>query len=112
MPATASTERARTATARQSSAPNNSQTSFDENWRASLYQSMQAAAKITGVSPASLYRLEAEGKLKLRRLAGRTLVETASLIALADMAEPWTASQRGDEARRARVSRARAAWQD
>jgi hypothetical protein len=90
----------------------NTSSSVDVNWRATLYQPMQAAAKIIGVSPASLYRLEAEGKLNLRRLAGRTLIETPSLIALADSAEAWSASKRSEQAVQARVGRARAAWQE
>jgi hypothetical protein len=62
-------------------------------WRERPLHSMQVAATIVGVSRASLYRLASEGRLTLKRLAGRTLVETQSLIALIDTAEDWTSTQ-------------------
>lgn len=62
------------------------------NWRDRPLTSMQTAAAISGVSTASLYRFASEGKLTLKSLAGRTLVETTSLVALIDGAEPWTPS--------------------
>jgi hypothetical protein len=49
-----------------------------------------------------MYRLADEGKISFRRLAGRTLVDTASLIALLNSAENWKPSNRGKEARAAR----------
>lgn len=79
-------------------------------WRDRVLLPLQAAAEIAGVSVASLYRFESEGRLTFRRFAGRTLVETASFVLLVDAAEPWAASDRGAEAREARVQRARASW--
>jgi hypothetical protein len=69
------------------------------------------AGEIAGISPASIYRLADEGQLSLRRLAGRTLVQTKSLVALLDKAETWTANDRGKEARAKRKEIARAALQ-
>jgi len=84
----------------------------DIPWQQIPHQTMQNAGRLAGLSPASLYRYAAEGRLKLRRLAGRTLVDTQSLIALIDSAEEWTPSSRTEKARATRVERARAAWQD
>jgi hypothetical protein len=81
-------------------------------WQQIPHQTMQNAGRIAGLSPASLYRYAAEGRLKLRRLAGRTLVDTQSLISLIESAEEWTPSDRAEKARVTRVERARAAWQD
>jgi hypothetical protein len=81
-------------------------------WQQIPHQTMQDAGRIASLSPASLYRYAAEGRLKLRRLAGRTLVDTQSLIALIESAEEWTPSDRAEKARITRVERARAAWQD
>ncbi len=39
---------------------------------------------------ASLYRLAHDGRLKLKKLEGRTLVETKSLIAVVESANDWT----------------------
>jgi hypothetical protein len=80
-------------------------------WRDRPLHSMQDASHIAGVSKASLYRLASEGRLTLKRLAGRTLVETKSLMALVENAEDWTPATRADRARAARAERARAAWQ-
>ena len=79
-------------------------------WRERPFQTLQTASDIAGVSVATLYRLAAEGKLRLRTLAGRTLIETSSLIELTDSAEPWTPSDRGKAARARRSAIARAAW--
>jgi hypothetical protein len=81
-------------------------------WQQIPHLTMQNAGRIAGLSPASLYRYASEGRLKLRRLAGRTLVDTQSLIALIESAEEWTPSDRAEKARATRVERARAAWQD
>jgi hypothetical protein len=72
---------------------------------------MQTAGEIAGISVASLYRFASEGRLKLRRLAGRTLVETQGLAALIENADAWTPSERGKEAREARAQALRSAWQ-
>jgi hypothetical protein len=81
-------------------------------WQQIPHQTMQEASRIASLSPASLYRYAAEGRLKLRRLAGRTLIDTQSLMALIESAEEWTPSDRAEKARATRVERARAAWQD
>lgn len=88
-------------------APNN----LDIHWTERRLLPLKAAAKIIGLSPATLYRLEADGRLKFRRLGGRTLVDTPSLIELIDGSEEWTASDAGSAARAARADRANAAWQ-
>lgn len=81
------------------------------HWRDRVFLPLKAAANIAGISPASLYRFEARGDLKFRRLGGRTLVETASLVRLLDSSEDWTASEAGSAARKARTERAAAEWQ-
>lgn len=86
-------------------------TSVDVPWQQRPMLPLATAAEIAGVSPASLYRFAAEGRLKFRRLAGRTLVETSSLIALVKTAETWTPSNRGAAARAKRSERSRAAWE-
>jgi hypothetical protein len=68
-------------------------------WRDCPLLPLRMAGEIAGISPASLYRFADIGKLKLRRLAGRTLVDTSSLIELLSTAEAWKATERGKEAR-------------
>lgn len=60
---------------------------------------LQLATEIAGISVGSLYRAASEGALSLRRLEGRTVVETANLIELLNATEIWTPSMRGKEAR-------------
>jgi hypothetical protein len=81
-------------------------------WRERAFHTLPIASEISGVSVASLYRFADEGRLTFKRLAGRTLVETASLINLVDSAEVWVASTRAEKARGVRSERARAAWQE
>lgn len=73
------------------------------SWRERAFLPLATAAEILGISPASIYGLEAKGRLSFSRLAGRTLVNVDSLKALIDNADPWTASDRGKEARAARA---------
>jgi hypothetical protein len=68
-------------------------------WRDRPLLQLKVAGEIAGLSPASLYRASDEGRLKLRELGGRTLVDTKSLIALIDSATDWTPKNRGQEAR-------------
>lgn len=68
-------------------------------WTERPLLTLKAAAEIIGISVASLYRFSDEGRLTFRRLGGRTLVDTKSLIALAEGAEEWTPNDRGKEAR-------------
>lgn len=67
-------------------------------WRDRPLLTLQATAQIVGLSPSGLYKLAAGNRLKLKRLAGRTLVDTSSLIALMDTAEDWAPAARGDRA--------------
>lgn len=78
-------------------------------WRDRPLLPLKVASEVVGVSVASLYRFADEGKLKFRQLAGRTLVDTKSLIALADAADDWTPKNVGKEAREKRKQIARAA---
>lgn len=80
-------------------------------WRDRPLLSMQVASEVAGVSRGSLYRLAAENRLQLKKLAGRTLVDTPSLIAILDSAEAWTASPCTAKAVAARGERARASWE-
>ena len=79
-------------------------------WRDRPFVPLLLAAELLGLSPASLYRLETEGKLTFRRLGGRTLVSVETIVALIDAAEDWTPSDRGAAARAARSDRAKARW--
>lgn len=81
------------------------------SWRDRPLLTMKIASEVVGVSIGSLYRFADEGKLKLRTLAGRTLVDTTSLIALADSAQDWTPKDLGKEARAKRTEIARTALQ-
>lgn len=83
---------------------------IESGWRERLLLPLKLAAKIAGQSPASLYRAQSAGKIEFKRLSGRTLVTTESLIEFVDSAEPWTPSDRGSHGRAARAQRARAAW--
>ena len=76
-------------------------------WRDRAFLNVQDAAAIVGVSPASLYRFAGEGRLELRRFAGRTVVVAASLAVLVDGAEPWSPSGRAARATRARSGQAK-----
>jgi len=76
-------------------------------WRERPLLPLKIASEVAGVSPASLYRFSDEGRLKLRELGGRTLVDTPSLIALIGTAKDWTPRPRGQEARDKRKEIAR-----
>src|SRR5690606_28530771 len=82
----------------------------DIHWTERRLLPLKLAAQIAGLSPATLYRLEAGGRVKFKRLGGRTLIETSSLIALIDGSENWTASDHGAAGRAKRAERAREAW--
>jgi hypothetical protein len=83
----------------------------DPTWRSTAFLPLNKAAVVLGISVASLYRLEREGTLTFRRIAGRTVVKTAGVVALADADEPWTASKAGEAARARRAELAKANWQ-
>lgn len=80
-------------------------------WQQRPHHTIQTASQIAGLSRASLYACAKQGRLTLRRLAGRTLVTTESLIAFINSAEEWKPSDRGSGGRAARAERARAAWE-
>lgn len=86
-------------------------TQSETPWRERPQLPLKTAGEIAGVSPASLYRFAHEGRLRLRTFAGRTLVDTKSLIALMDDAENWTPTKRGKEARAKRAEIARSVLQ-
>lgn len=71
------------------------------SWRDVEFHSVKRAAEIVGLSTASIYALEAQGKLEFRRIAGRVLIPTSSLAGVVDGAEPWQALPRGNRARAA-----------
>jgi hypothetical protein len=80
------------------------------NWRELPLLQVRAASQILGLSTASVYGLAHAGRLKLKRLAGRTLVETKSLVEVIDSATDWTPSPRGAAAVAKRSARARQSW--
>lgn len=84
----------------------------DIPWRSRPLLPMKAAASIAGISTSSIYRYAAEGRLKFRRLAGRTLVETDSLVELIESAEAWTPLTKTKAATSARALRAAESWAD
>jgi hypothetical protein len=73
-------------------------------WRERENVALKDAAETAGISVASLYRFEAQGRIRFIRLAGRTLVPTVDLIALLASAETWSASSKGAAARAARLA--------
>ena len=81
------------------------------HWRDTPLIRMRDASEILGLSVASLYRLAHEGKLVLKKLEGRTLVETRSLIEVADSASDWTPSTRTAAAISKRATRSKDSWE-
>lgn len=59
------------------------------NWRTTAFLSMAEAARVAGVSRATLYALAHGRRLRLRKLGRKTLVETASLAELIAAAPSW-----------------------
>lgn len=78
-------------------------------WQKRPHLRMDVAADVTGLSRTTIYRLASEGRLKLRRLAGRVVVETPGVLTLVANAESWTPGNRGAAARAKRSEAARAA---
>lgn len=68
-------------------------------WRERPLLPMRTAAELAGVSRCSLYKLSAQGRLKLKRLAGRVLVETESFARLVESAEEWVPARSRRSAR-------------
>jgi predicted DNA-binding transcriptional regulator AlpA len=79
-------------------------------WRERPLLTIQEAAQIAGVSTASIYGLANSQKLSLKRITGRTLVQTPELIEVIESAEDWAPSDRGSAARAAKVERAQSDW--
>ncbi|WP_139237810.1 hypothetical protein [Methylobacterium sp. 13MFTsu3.1M2] len=78
-------------------------------WQKRPHLRMDVAADVTGLSRTTIYRLASEGRLQLKRLAGRVVVETAGVLTLVANAEPWRPGNRGAAARAKRSEAARAA---
>lgn len=95
---------------------NNQERAGAMQWRDRPYLSMKDAAELAVCSRSSLYTAANEGRLELRRLNGRTLVETKSLIAFLGTAERWTPSKQSKKATAAatdaRIKAAASAWAD
>ena len=65
----------------------------DLSWRSLPRLSILDAARLLGVSRAMIYALAERGRLTLLRddaMAGRTFVETASVVRVLDAARPFT----------------------
>lgn len=90
--------------------PSNSQPRKSETipWDQRPHLRMTVTTDVTGLSPTTIYRLAAEGKLTLKRIAGRVVVETPGVVALVQNAEPWRPGKRGGAARSKRAEVARA----
>lgn len=80
------------------------------SWRDAPFLRMKNASEILGLSVASLYRLAHDGRLKLKKLEGRTLVETKSLIAVVESASDWTPAPKTTKATEARRARSAVSW--
>jgi hypothetical protein len=78
-------------------------------WQKRPHLRMDVAGDVTGLSRTTIYRLASEGRLKLKRLAGRVVVETAGVLSLVENAEPWRPGNRGAAARAKRSNAARVA---
>jgi hypothetical protein len=68
-------------------------------WQSRPYLRMDITIEVTGLSRSTIYRLASAGRLTLRRLAGRVVVETAGVLTLVETAEPWRPGTRGAAAR-------------
>lgn len=77
-----------------------------DDWRRTANTPIRRAARIAGVSAATLYQLHHKGDLELRKIGGVTLVPTPALARLIDDAEKWSPHPTlGVAARKARVKR-------
>lgn len=72
-------------------------------WQSRPYLRMDVTAEVTGLSRSTIYRLASAGRLTLRRLAGRVVVETGGVLTLVETAEPWRPGTRGAAARAKRA---------
>jgi hypothetical protein len=80
-------------------------------WRERALITLPNASAVGGISISRLYEFEKEGRLRFRRLGGRTLLEVRSLIALIDSLPQWTPqTKRTEAAVMARSARAGQQW--
>ena len=75
-------------------------------WQERPFQTVQAAASIVGLSAASIYSAAAKGQIELKKLGGRTLVSTGSLVSFIEQAEDWSPAPKGGAIVAARSARA------
>ena len=78
-------------------------------WQGLPYQPVPRAAAIAGCSTSQIYSLINSKKLRAVKLAGTTLVTTASIVEFLTQAQPWSPDHaRIGSAKHRRRSRARA----
>jgi hypothetical protein len=65
----------------------------DVPWQSRPLIPINVASQVSGNSPTQIYRHASQGRIELRKLGGRTLVVTSTLLALIASAEPWTPSE-------------------
>lgn len=81
-------------------------------WREREFLTVQLAADVASLSPASIYQFAHDRRLQLHVLNGRTLVRTDDFLLLLATAEMWKPSKRTAPATRKRSERSRAAWEE
>ena len=82
-------------------------------WRERAFVNVPTAAELIGTSPAGVYAMHHEGKLTLRKMAGRTVAAVSELIRLIDSAEPLTEANKANKSRfgvEGRLKRSRESW--
>ena len=79
-------------------------------WWQKPFHRVKSTADLLGCSSTQVYRLAGEGHLVMKRLAGRVVIETSSIVNLAQVAEDWTPSTRGEAGRRKRSELAAERW--
>jgi len=108
---TSAMEKARTQAAPRKQKRSSPTNKTEIPWRERPVMTVQLASQLSGVSLTTLYRLANKGDLIFRRIAGRVVVETPSLIRFIENADAWTpVSTRGQNARARRSEIARANW--
>ena len=58
-------------------------------WSGYPYQTIKSAAAILACSTSKIYELLKDKKLEARRLNGKTVIATSSLVAMLEQAKPW-----------------------
>lgn len=82
------------------------------DWRQIPFHNLKTASRIAGLSIASLYAGARDGRLTFKKLSGRTLVETNSLLEFIESATDWAPSSRSAAAVSERLVRAAERWAD